>query len=156
MSDWEFSYKPRPVRRLELWQCDGWRVKVYGIRLGGTQPDLPLIEAAKKIAKSVLPAPAVTPDRYGIGILGIHQGEGYNQVFVDWWENQNELRHHYFRSTGEDSFALDDDTASGRAFCTWDLGVLAFERDAWVKCVLKQVDGPDIDAYLAAGLDSVL
>ena len=40
----------RPIRFLELWQPDDWRMKVYGIAYGRPAPRGELIEAAKDIA----------------------------------------------------------------------------------------------------------
>jgi hypothetical protein len=33
--------------------------------------------------------------------------------------------------------------------CVWDLAVIGFERDAWVKAVLRQPSGANLDRYLA-------
>jgi hypothetical protein len=57
-----------------------------------------LIEAAEAVAADTLPTPAITPTRYGVGFLGIHDGRGAGLVFVDWWENENDLQHHVFLS----------------------------------------------------------
>jgi hypothetical protein len=32
------AYRARPVRFLELWQVEDWRVKVYGIAAEGERP----------------------------------------------------------------------------------------------------------------------
>ena len=36
--------------------------------------------------------------------------------------------------------------------CVWELGVVEFERRAWIETVIGNPDGPDIDAYMAAAV----
>ena len=148
-------YLKRPLRFLELWEFDGWTIKLYGIRLHGEQPDDDLLEIAKGIAGDVLPQPAVTEICYGLAFVTVHQGEGFNQINIDWWEDRNELRHHFFVAQGEESREFVEMTVSGRAFCVWDLRVIGFERDAWVTHVLDNPRGADIQAYLDARLDEI-
>ncbi|HSG99399.1 MAG TPA: hypothetical protein VLB27_05080, partial [candidate division Zixibacteria bacterium] len=54
----------RPVRLVELWRCDDWTVKLYGIRQGAVAPDPEYIDRAKELARGVLPQPAHTSERY--------------------------------------------------------------------------------------------
>ena len=44
--------------------------------------------------------------------------------------------------------------ATGPVACIWDAAVIAHERQAWVSCVLANPDGPDLDAYLNARLNT--
>lgn len=74
----------------------------------------------------------------------------------DWWAEVNELHHHV-------SFPDQQRPAALRAWrpvdpiaCAWDLSVIAFERTAWVREVLANPDGPDLDAYLAAQLNEAV
>jgi len=41
-----------------------------------------------------------------LGFLGIHDGRGANQVFLDLWVNENELLHVVWVSTKDDPGAL--------------------------------------------------
>ncbi len=148
------SYAPRPIRFLDLWEEGGWRLKVYGIAYRGDTPRAPLIAAAKRAARERLPLPAVAADRYGVGFLGIHDGRGANFVFVDWWTHENELVHHLYQSNGDRPANLEYATPRAVIACVWDLELMAFERAAWVRTVLANPRGPDLDAYLAARLDT--
>jgi len=147
------SYTPRPIRFLELWEPGDWRVKAYGIAYRGALPGVGLIDAAKAVARTRLPDPAVTSSRYGVGFMGVHEGRGTNFVFVDWWANENELHHHVYLSKAEAATELAEITATGLIACAWDLRVIGFERDAWVETVLANPAGPDLEAYLARRLD---
>jgi hypothetical protein len=141
-------YQTRPLRFLELWTPGDWRLKLYGIAYRGETPRPALVEAARRVARDVLPQPAITDDRYGVGFVGVHDGRGANFVFVDWWAAENELHHHVFISPGDRPDALAPQTASDPIACVWDLAVLTFERTAWLETVLTNPAGPDLAAYL--------
>ena len=144
-------YRARPIRFLELWETSGWRVKIYGISSLGEIPEPGFIETAKEIASSTLPVPARDRSRYGAAFVTIHRAEMFNQIIVDWWERVNELRHHVFKSLPESPYSFKDITASGEAFCIWELRVIGFERDAWLETALK--NGKGIDEYLNCRLN---
>lgn len=146
-------HRPRPIRFLDLWQVDGWRLKAYGIAYGGRErPDARLVDAALDLARKALPSPPVTPARYGVGFVGVHEGRGMDVVFVCWWEDENELRYRSFVSPkGEPAF--EERTRDGNVICIWDLAVVGFERDAWASAVLANPKGPDVDEYLARRLN---
>ena len=147
------EHTPRPIRFLDLWTMDGWRVKCYGICERAEAPDPPLIEVAKELARDVLPQPAQTPDRYGVAFVTIHQAAMFNQIVVDWWARVNELRHHVFKALPDDPTDFYDITETGEAFCVWELRVIGFERQAWLDHVLVNPDGADLPRYLGAHLN---
>jgi hypothetical protein len=149
-------YAPRPVRPLGTFEHDGWRLKVYGIAYRGAAPSAELLGAAQGIAAQTLPFPATFDGRYGVGFLGVHAGRGHDFVFVDWWEDENELHHHVFVAPSAEPDAFRDVTATGLSACVWDLSVICFERQAWLETVLTDPDGPDIEAYLGRRLDAVV
>ena len=73
----------RPIRYIEQWEHGDWRMKIYGISQDGEYPEDLLIQIAKDIAAGLLPAPALTAERYGLGFLVIHQAEMFNQIIID-------------------------------------------------------------------------
>lgn len=149
-------YEPRPIRFLELWQDSGWRIKVYGISHCREVPPWELVRAAKTVARRCLPHPPVGPNRYGVGFIGVHEGRGKNFIFIDWWVDENELQHHGFESPTDRPDALSEIPVGSAIACVWDLGVLSFERQAWVDTVLANPNGSDLDAYLARRLNTDL
>jgi hypothetical protein len=142
------GYTPRRVSPLGLWSGGGWRIKRYSIAHGREQARPELVAAADSLIAGVLPAPAVTATRYGVGFVGIHDGRGGNFVFVDWWEQENELHHRVFFSTSEEPGELRAATQEDPIACIWDLSVVAQEREAWIRHVLTARE-PDLEAYLA-------
>lgn len=144
-------YKKRPIRFLELFQPSGWKLKVYGIAYNRELPRPELLEAAKNLAMEKLPQ--ISDSIYGVGFLGVHDGRGVNFVFLDWWQDENELHHHVFTSPTEQPSRLKEVTHTGVSACVWDLRVICFERQAWVDQVLNNPEGPDIEGYLAYQLN---
>jgi hypothetical protein len=148
-------YEPRPIHCLDVWEHAGWRLKLYSIACNRPTARAALVDAAQAAARERLPQPAVTPDRYGVGFLGVHDGRGVNFVFVDWWADENELHHHVYISPVDQPDRLEYRT-SGSIACVWDLRVMAFERQAWIDTVLANPAGPDLDAYLARQLNEAV
>ena len=141
-------YEQRPIRFLEIWHTDSWRLKVYGIAYGRPTPRLELVEAAKTVAKERLANVSDRLEHYGVGFLGVHDGRTANFVFVDWWAEQNELHHHVYVSPTDQPAQLSYVTPTGLTACVWDLRVMSFEREAWLETVLRPQSGPDFEAYL--------
>lgn len=142
-------YEPRPVTPLGVEDIEGWRVKLYGIAYGRDQPRPELLDASLAAAALDLPQPAVGDSRYGVGFLGVHDGRGGNFVFLDWWAQENELHHVVFFSSATEPAELRRGADGDPIACAWDLTVVGHERDAWVRHVLANPSGPDLDAYLA-------
>lgn len=144
-------YRRRHIRLLQLWTVSDWRLKIYGICADPEGPAHGLVERARRLAFDVLPQPAVTSARYGVGFMGVHQGVGASMVFVSWWERQNELHHHAWRSAGASSVDFEYVSPLGLVACVWDLAVVAFEREAWIAGVLMP-SRPDVQQYLDSAL----
>lgn len=143
-------YEPRSIRFLELWKPGDWRVKVYGISARNDRPERDLVAVAKELALKQFPRPAVTENRYGVGLLIVHEGGDGNYVLVDWWLGKHKLKSYVYSAdpgrVRPEEFR--DVTSTGLTGCVWELHVLDFERRAWVHSVLAREGGPDLDEYL--------
>lgn len=144
-------FRPRPVRFIELWHEHGWRFKAYTISRGGAVVGDELLGAARGIVRTLVAesATAAATHHYGVGFVGVHQGRGGNVVFVDWWCDENELRHHVFSSGPASPGTLRYETPAGLAGCVWDIGLVHFERQAWVRTALRAPGPAALDDYLA-------
>jgi len=145
-------YEPRPIRFLEEWTFEGWRLKVYGITYRRASPRAELIETARRLARESLPA-AGERGNYGVGYVGVHDGRGANFIFVDWWADENELHHHVYAAPSAELKDLPEITATGLSVCVWDLRVQCFEREAWLETVLTNARGADLEAYMRRHLN---
>ena len=142
-------YVERPIRFLGVWSHADWRLKVYSISAKRRICDPDLVAAAKDVATKTLPQPALSPERYGLGTLIVHEGNDANFVLLDHWAGENMLHHQVFTSPLERPLELTDFSYTKLAMCVWELHVLAFERQAWIDTVLRQTEHPDFEGYLA-------
>lgn len=146
-------YRPRRIRLLERWEPGAWRIKVYGISAEGAMPADGLVEAAKAAAARLLEEVASRTEHYGLGFLGVHRGRGVDVVFVDWWARENELHHHLYLAAPGRPSSLRRRKSHELFGCVWDLEVLAFEREVWIRCVLAHPRSPRWDDYLSRALE---
>jgi hypothetical protein len=144
-------YEKRSFRFIELFSIDGWRMKLYGIAWQRDLPRSELLAAAKRIATEVLVNE--TANNYKVGFVGAHDGRNASFVFVDFWGNENELFHRVFFSRDNDPTALKAAQNSDSSVCVWDLRLQNFEREAWIKHILRKPAAPDFDGYLAERLN---
>lgn len=148
-------YEPRPIRFLQEWTVDGWRLKVYAITYRRERPRAELIETARRLARESLPT-AREGGNYGVGYVGVHDGRGANFIFVDWWADENELHHRVFAASSDELKNLPEITATGLSVCVWDLRVQCFEREAWLETVLRNPGGSGLDDYMSRRLNEVV
>lgn len=146
-------YVERAVRFLGVWEVDGWRLKMYGISAVSNRPPDALVTEAKRIARDRLPSPPVTNDRYGIGVLIVHEGADGQYVLVDWWTGENMLQHHLYAAAPGAVAGFEYISPTGLCVCVWELEVLYFERRGWIDAVLSNPGGPDFDRYLSLGFE---
>src|SRR5262245_46068588 len=147
------QHKPRRIEFQRILEFNGWRVKLYTIVEDGlTILDDSHLAKARSIAEYVLPLPAVGADRHGVGFVTIHCASLFNQIIVDWWERDNELRHRVFKAAANTPLEYSDITHTGEAFCVRELRVIGFERDAWIEGALRNPSAEAIDDYLDSRL----
>ncbi len=148
------AYKPRSARFLELWEWQGWRIKVYGLAAQAECPSDALVQAAREIAQQQLPLPAISDGRYGVAYLIIHEGMQGDYVLVDWWTAGGIVQHHVYGALKGHEGHLQYHWPPGAGFCVWELAVCWFEREAWVETILNGPQAPDLEAYLACRLNA--
>jgi hypothetical protein len=141
-------HEPRPIRFLRRERAGAWRLKLYGIALPGREVRAELVDAAMELAPSVFPAPARVDGRYGVGYVTVHDAATSCLVLYYWWQSANECHYRAYASPLDDPAALTkiEDPGVG---CVWELAIVDFESRAWLRRVLDNPDGPDLDRYLA-------
>lgn len=150
------TYHPRPISFLKLHEAAGWRLKFYGISARGERPRPELVKTAELLMPSVMPQPAVNVggddpydiDRYGVGFVIVHDAADYAFVLYDWWAGQNEIHQRVFSALPTRLGAMRPHPTPAIG-CVWELAVTDFERRAWLRHVLIDGEGPDVEAYLA-------
>jgi len=61
--------------------------------------------------------------------------------------------HRVFLSRSNDPKQLTPAENTDSSVCVWDLRLQSFEREAWIKYVLRRPKGPDFEGYLAERLN---
>lgn len=113
-------------------------------------------QAAERAAGTALPLLPGAHASHGAAVLTMHMGLQGFWVLVDWWAHGDVLMHRHLRAPVEQPGALRDAAPEGFGPCVWELAVQAHERHAWMRHVLVNPRGPDMDAYLVDGLTAVM
>jgi hypothetical protein len=136
------------ARHLANHDIDGWTIKTYGMAADGGRPRAELTMAARRRAATTLPP---RPDRvgaYGVGFLIVHEAADACFALVDWWVHPDQLHQRVFSAALERPAALEP-LHTPVIGCVSALAVIAHERQSWLRHVLTNPTGPNIDAYLA-------
>jgi hypothetical protein len=146
-------YQPRTIQFVNLYNQQGWTLKIYSILHPDKTLNVHLIETAKQTALEFLPD-STEPGHYSVGFISVHQGKSYDFVTVGYWTYSTELQHQSYMKASSASATL---TALSTELSSdvWDIRLLAFERDAWVNEVLK-ASAPSAEAYLSKRLSETV
>jgi hypothetical protein len=127
-----------------------WRLKLYGLARPeqGVRPEL--LERTRELAAQTLPP--VGENIYGAAFAIAHDA-AFPIALIYWWQDENELRSRIYAGADLDSLELVDPTAFG---CVWELGIVEFERRAWIADVIGNPDGPDLDLYMSRRFDGMI
>ena len=144
-------YRPRPARFIRRERLGDWWLKLYGIATPGRTPRAALVEATLARAAASLPQRAFDAGRMGVGFAIAHDAATASIALVYWWQAANELHQRVHVGPLDDPHAMSQiqDPAAG---CVWELGIIDFERRAWIEDVLANPAGPDLDRYLGREL----
>lgn len=146
-------YRPRHLRFIRRQDIGDWRMKVYAISLLGQTARPELVEATMGIARQVLPKDATANERTGIGFVVVHDALTASIGIVYWWASVNELHQRMFVGPKHDPKQMAKLAEPG-AGCVYELGIVDFERRAWLEDVLANPAGPDLDLYLSRRFDA--
>jgi hypothetical protein len=141
--------RPRFLGTVDL---SGWRFKSYWASLDG-RPRSGLLAQARLHAAGALPD---RPDRvgaYGVGFMMVDALPSRLLAQVSWWVRPDELYQRSFAAPGG-AECLDEPlmlapSATPTVGGSCELAVTAHEAGAWLRHVLANPAGPDIEAYLA-------
>lgn len=147
------THQPRRLRSIGMHSCAAWRMKTYAITLQNAPIRQTLISATLAKMQEVLPPAAFDQGRHGVGFTISHDAAGVCFGLIYWWEGENELHQRLFMAPKEapaDLRAIENPTAG----CVWELGIIDFERRAWLADVLANPAGADLELYMSRRLDA--
>jgi hypothetical protein len=150
------KYQPRPVRFLQLYQVDGWQVKIYSISVLSERVSQANLDLALQELSGWLKSAAIYElDTYKIATLILHEGKEGCFAIVSWWIDGNMLQLFVYLADRAAPGLFRRYSDQGIVTCVWEMEVLWFERNAWIECVLKHPENPHaLDNYLATHLHS--
>ncbi len=132
-----------------------WHVKVYTIDAGaGTRPEESL-EASLAQLPRLLP-PEVGGSVHGEAFVVVHAGEDSVWLLVHWWTDACLLHHRMVAASLETPDSFDIEVPETLIACTWELAVVAFEREAWVRSAQRRGAAADFEAYRADVMERTL
>lgn len=142
------------LSHLSTFDVDGWKIKAYAITPLDARPRAELVRAARAQAAAVLPERPDEQGAFGVGFLIVRDTPDSCRALVDWWAAAGELYQLAFSAPADRPQALAPQlTAVIGGVC--ELEVTAHERQAWLRHVLANPAGWDIDAYLADTLPTL-
>jgi hypothetical protein len=144
------AYHQRRCAYVSEERIGDWRLKLYALARPeqGVRPAL--VEATRKLAAESLPG--VDDAHHGAAFAIAHDAR-WPIALVYWWQDENELHSSIYAGPEPDQLSPAGPTAMG---CVWELGVVEFERRAWIDDVIGNPDGPDIDGYMARRFEGMV
>jgi hypothetical protein len=141
-------YQTRSIKFVEVYNIDGWKVKIYSIaRSNDRISEKNLVETKNQISHWLIYSSIHQLPTYNIATLIIHEGREGCFAIINWWFDENMLQNYvYLKRNGEKAYAMI--SQEGIVSCVWEMAIWWHERNAWVNHILKKHNNPDFDAYL--------
>jgi hypothetical protein len=147
------AYAPRLVRSFAPLVDGDRKLKVYGLYADAARRST--FPSAARLRDLVAAHRGRTCEGdHGVGFVILHLGADGTYLLVSEWHRGDMLRHTV--SVAPRGAAADDVFApvapADLVACVWELEVMKFERDAWVRTVMARaaVDEAAVEAYLEA------
>jgi hypothetical protein len=144
------TYAPRLVKAFPPVDVGGRALKAYGVFAEPADADSPVSpEWLREQAGSVLPE-APEPGDHPAGFVILHRAKDGDYLLVSQWYDANMLKHWVRGAPAGGSAAFEPLAEQAVIACVWELEIVKFERDAWVRTVLAhgRLDQSSLDAYL--------
>jgi hypothetical protein len=148
-----FTVQRRAVRFLTLVTVPSCIIKVYDIAIDVDRGPVRLGHSTIQLLTQCLSATATSDRGYGVAFLTLQDDSAGRLTSLRWWVGQHELRHRAFIAPfhmPDQVFPCGTDAYFANV---WDLAVIAFERDAWIRCVRRGNGLPDTRGYLGERIE---
>jgi hypothetical protein len=139
------EYQERVGSFSDGYDFEGWHLKLYTIDSGGrTRPEASLEAALARIPELL---PERTQETHGEAFAILHAGADAIWLLVHWWTDTCLLHHRMVAAPLDTPHAFTLTVPETLIACSWELAIVQFERDAWVRTV--QGAGPEasFEAY---------
>ncbi|GIF07103.1 hypothetical protein [Actinoplanes siamensis] len=141
------TYRPRAIGAIGVEQTPGgWTVKHYGISALRDTPPEPVRAMGRLAVARSLPREFSGALRQAYCVL--HEDQDGCYAVVGWWSPNRVILHSRTWLADWDELAAPRPAGGHATACVWELLVMAHERDAWLRHVIRPAQ-PDLDAYRA-------
>ena len=142
-------YEPRKIEFNQLLKIGDWNVKVYTITMNSNFKSKQILESAiKELPLWISNAQKSILKTHKNAFLIAHEGREGVWLLMNWWTDGEMLETKvYFGDYDNPKIVKETFLKPKSLICTWELVVVAHERDAWVKHVLLNSDFPKFDDY---------
>lgn len=140
----EERYYPRSAGFLREVAVGGGVIKLNGIT---TSPDFNLSDAEIDAAIVVLKTAETNRTHLGAGFAILHRGEDGLWLLLHWWLEGGIASHAMWRAGPDHSPPRFSPVPAGVLACVWELGVIDFERKAFMDTALS---GAPLSDYFAS------
>ena len=149
------QYAPRTIEFFAEAAAGDWRFKVYTITTHDRFRSHPVLQQAiEQLIYWTQKANRHSLRNYRIGCLIVHEAQEAIFSVVNWWVGENMLQNHVYVSPYERTIEFKRFSDGGIQFCVWELEVVWFERNQWIKHVLQHPNQPNFEDYLNAHYES--
>jgi hypothetical protein len=138
-------YAPRPAWFERLVDCGPAMIKLSFISADGKPPSASAIERALAVIAGCADELAATP-HLGAGFAILHRGEEANWLLSLWWTEGGTATRKLWRAELDDHSATFKPVDPLYMACVWELGIIDYERRAWMDTVMS---GKTVADYLA-------
>jgi hypothetical protein len=109
-----------------------------------------LLDSASELVSRYAPS-AADGDRFNeLGFLVLHEGALANWLLVFDWANDIHLFHRLYKNVPSANNVSWQVVDSGLIACTWELAIVAIEREAWLAALESRADSGEVRArYLS-------
>ena len=142
-------YGERAVEFAGLHRFGAFTMKMYTIDAAAATRPAASWEAALDRIPELLPSGSEADAAHGEGFVILHAGEDAVWLLVQWWADACLLHQRMVAARTETPTDFSLPIPDTLVACSWELAVVHFERDAWVRTVQSLGSDADIEAYRA-------
>lgn len=134
-----FDYRPRRIEPRSRLAVDDYRLKRYELRAPSVA-DGPRLSDDEWKALLRMALPSVHEEReHRVGFAILHYAVDGNYLLASRWYGGNMLKHESFTLlSSAEGWRLSSLLDSRIIACVWELEVIAFERNAWVRTAMSR------------------
>jgi hypothetical protein len=142
------TYQPRHVSQRSPINVNAFRLKRYELRCAHPMEESGISEQQWiTLLSQCLPLTNQDPGEHLVGFAILHYGADGTYLLASRWYGGNMLKHEAFTVTRRDDTVQVASLHDTRIVaCVWELEVIAFERNAWVRTTMSK-EGPGEDGF---------